>query len=239
MRCLRRASIPFDHAPSRPAPAACPTRLARPRSRPGGRRWASVRGQGVGDSEAQARQLYGARLVSGAPTYFERRHRLAVSSADRKFALVMASDGSGRMVTLRGGRVPAVKALEGCSRGYSCGFAFWFVGRERQPDFHPTATLVAPDSASQSRHSHSHDFGRTAASSSNSTGSTSIGTARWHTTCGERSIGSEAMSVGATLTTRRSSLSNAGSPGCNARQATRTVGRHSRRTLIPEGAPRC
>jgi hypothetical protein len=79
------------------------------------RRWATVRGLHVGDSEAQARQLYGKRLVSSAHPYFERGHRLAVYSADRKFALVMESDDSGRIVTLRGGRLPAVEALEGCS----------------------------------------------------------------------------------------------------------------------------
>jgi hypothetical protein len=79
------------------------------------RRWATVRGLRVGDSEAQARQLYGTRLVSSAHPYFERGHRLAVYSADRKFALVMESDDSGRIVTLRGGRVPAVESLEGCS----------------------------------------------------------------------------------------------------------------------------
>ena len=79
------------------------------------RRWATVRGLRVGDTEAQARQMYGKRLVIGAHPYFERGHRLAVYSADRKFALVMESDDSGRIVTLRGGQVPAVEALEGCS----------------------------------------------------------------------------------------------------------------------------
>jgi hypothetical protein len=79
------------------------------------RRWATARGVHVGDTEAQARRLYGKRLVVSAHPYFERGHRLAVYSADRKFALVMESDDSGRIVTLRGGRVPAVEALEGCS----------------------------------------------------------------------------------------------------------------------------
>ena len=79
------------------------------------RRWSTVRGLRVGDSEARARQLYGKRLQVSPHPYFERGHRLAVLSADRKYALVMESDDAGRIVTLRGGRLPMVEALEGCS----------------------------------------------------------------------------------------------------------------------------
>lgn len=52
------------------------------------------------------------------------------------------------------------------------------------------------------------------------------------TTCGHRSIGGAAMSVGARLTTCRSSLRNGTSPQCIARQATRIPGRHSRHPQV-------
>jgi hypothetical protein len=38
-----------------------------------------------------------------------------VYSPLKKFALVMASNDAGRIVTLRSGMVPAVEFLEGCS----------------------------------------------------------------------------------------------------------------------------
>jgi len=79
------------------------------------KRWATMRGLRVGDSEARARQLYGKRLQVSPHPYFERGHRLSVVSADRKFALVMESDAAGRIITLRGGRLPMVESLEGCS----------------------------------------------------------------------------------------------------------------------------
>jgi hypothetical protein len=79
------------------------------------KRWATIRGLRVGDSEARARQLYGKRLQVSPHPYFERGHRLSVVSADRKFALVMESDDAGRIITLRGGRLPMVESLEGCS----------------------------------------------------------------------------------------------------------------------------
>jgi hypothetical protein len=79
------------------------------------KRWATARGLRVGDGEDRARQLYGQRLQVTAHPYFERGHRLMVLSADRKYALVMESDDAGRIITLRGGRLPMVEALEGCS----------------------------------------------------------------------------------------------------------------------------
>jgi hypothetical protein len=78
------------------------------------KRWSTMRGLRVGDSEARARELYGKRLQVSPHPYFERGHRLAVMSADRKHALVMESNDAGRIITLRGGRLPAVESLEGC-----------------------------------------------------------------------------------------------------------------------------
>jgi hypothetical protein len=79
------------------------------------KRWSTVRGVRVGDSEALVRQVYGKRLNVSPHPYFERGHRLSVVSADRKYALVMESDDAGRIITMRGGRLPMVEALEGCS----------------------------------------------------------------------------------------------------------------------------
>lgn len=79
------------------------------------KRWSTVRGVRVGDSEALVRQVYGKRLIVSPHPYFERGHRLSVISADRKYALVMESDDAGRIITMRGGRLPVVEALEGCS----------------------------------------------------------------------------------------------------------------------------
>jgi hypothetical protein len=78
-------------------------------------RYATVRGVRVGDDVKRVRQIYGQRLNVRAHAYFERGLILAVYSPDRKFALVMESNDAGRIVTLRGGMVPAVEFLEGCS----------------------------------------------------------------------------------------------------------------------------
>lgn len=78
-------------------------------------RYATVRGVRVGDPVQRVRQIYGQRLSVRPHAYFERGLILAVYSPDRKFALVMESNDAGRIVTLRGGSVPAVEFLEGCS----------------------------------------------------------------------------------------------------------------------------
>jgi hypothetical protein len=78
-------------------------------------RWATLRGLRVGDSEAKARQIYGKRLTVVPHPYFARGHLLSVRAADGQHALVMESNDQGRIVTLRGGRLPAVEYLEGCS----------------------------------------------------------------------------------------------------------------------------
>ena len=79
------------------------------------RRYATVSGLRVGDDVAKVRRIYGARLDVRPHPYFAKGQVLAVYSPDRRFALVMESDDAGRIVTLRGGLVPAVEFLEGCS----------------------------------------------------------------------------------------------------------------------------
>jgi hypothetical protein len=78
-------------------------------------RYLTVSGLRVGDEVQKVRQVYGSRLSVRPHAYFERGLVLAVYSPDRQFALVMESNDAGRIVTLRGGRVPAVEFLEGCS----------------------------------------------------------------------------------------------------------------------------
>lgn len=78
-------------------------------------RYATVSGVRVGDSLAQAQKAYGKRLTSGPHPYFAQGKVLTVYSPDRRFALVMETNDQGRIITLRGGRLPEVGWLEGCS----------------------------------------------------------------------------------------------------------------------------
>lgn len=78
-------------------------------------RYLTLSGLRVGDAVAKVRQVYGARLNVRPHAYFERGLVLAVYSPNRQFALVMESNDAGRIVTLRGGMLPAVEFLEGCS----------------------------------------------------------------------------------------------------------------------------
>lgn len=78
-------------------------------------RYATLSGVHVGDTLDRARQAYGKRLSVGPHPYFDHGHTLTVYSPDRRFALVMESNDSGRIITLRGGRLPDVGWLEGCS----------------------------------------------------------------------------------------------------------------------------
>lgn len=79
-------------------------------------RYATVSGVRVGDDVRKARRIYGSWLSSTPHVYFERGLRLALYSPDREFALIMESNDSGRIITLRSGLMPAVERLEGCSK---------------------------------------------------------------------------------------------------------------------------
>lgn len=78
-------------------------------------RYATVSGVHVGDTVAQALKAYGKRLTTTPHPYFAQGKVLTVYSPDRKFALVMESNDQGRIITLRGGRLPEVAWLEGCA----------------------------------------------------------------------------------------------------------------------------
>ena len=71
----------------------------------------------MGDSLARAQQADGKRLVSAPHPYFDQGRMRSVYSPDRRFALVMETNDAGRIITLRGGRLPEVDWLEGCAHG--------------------------------------------------------------------------------------------------------------------------
>lgn len=77
-------------------------------------RWRTVSGVRVGSTVAQAQLAYGKRLTVAPHPYFDRGRTLLVYSPDRRFALVMEANDKGRIITLRGGRLPEVAWLEGC-----------------------------------------------------------------------------------------------------------------------------
>ena len=78
-------------------------------------RYATVSGVQVGDSVAQVQKAYGKRLNSAPHPYFAQGKVLTVYAPDRKHALVMEANDQGRIITMRGGRLPEVGWLEGCS----------------------------------------------------------------------------------------------------------------------------
>jgi hypothetical protein len=78
-------------------------------------RYATVSGVHVGDTVSQAQKAYGKRLTTAPHPYFAQGKVMTVYSPDRKFALVMESNDQGRIITLRGGRLPEVGWLEGCA----------------------------------------------------------------------------------------------------------------------------
>ena len=77
------------------------------------RRFRTASGARVGDSEATVRRIYGRRLEVTAHKYDEHGHYLIVRSTDRRYALVMETDGK-KVVFIRSGVVPAAEYVEGC-----------------------------------------------------------------------------------------------------------------------------
>jgi hypothetical protein len=74
----------------------------------------TLRGLRVGDSERRARELYSGEYEDSAHKYVDDGHYLTVRSANKRYALVIETDG--HFVTrLRAGTVPAVEYVEGCN----------------------------------------------------------------------------------------------------------------------------
>jgi hypothetical protein len=78
-------------------------------------RYATISGLHVGDTVDRAQKVYGKRLHTAPHPYFAQGKVLTVYSPDHRFALVMEANDQGRIITLRGGRLPDVAWLEGCS----------------------------------------------------------------------------------------------------------------------------
>lgn len=78
-------------------------------------RYSTLKGVHVGDALERARKVYGKRLSSTPHPYFDKGRMLTLYSPNRQHALVMESNDQGRIITVRGGHVPEVTWLEGCS----------------------------------------------------------------------------------------------------------------------------
>jgi hypothetical protein len=77
---------------------------------------ATAAGARVGDSEARINQLYAGRVQTG-PHKYTNGHYLTVrrgTGADSAYRLVFETDGR-RVTRYRGGRMPEVEWVEGCS----------------------------------------------------------------------------------------------------------------------------
>jgi len=77
-------------------------------------RYSTPSGVRVGDSEESARNVYGQRAVARPHKYLQGALYLIVYTADRDAAVVLEIV-NGRVVSIRGGLIPAVEYVEGCS----------------------------------------------------------------------------------------------------------------------------
>jgi hypothetical protein len=78
------------------------------------RRFRTASGARVGDSEATVRRIYGRRLEVTGHKYDQHGHYLIVRSTDRRYAMVMETDGK-KVIFIRSGALPAAEYVEGCS----------------------------------------------------------------------------------------------------------------------------
>ena len=74
---------------------------------------ATLSGLRIGDAEARAREIYGARVAATPHKYLEGGRYLTWKSSDGRFALVLESDGE-KIVAIRAGARPAAEYVEGC-----------------------------------------------------------------------------------------------------------------------------
>jgi hypothetical protein len=75
---------------------------------------ATLRGLRIGDSERRARELYSGEYQENPHKYVADGHYLTIRSSDKRYALVVETDG--RYVShLRAGVVPSAEYVEGCS----------------------------------------------------------------------------------------------------------------------------
>lgn len=74
----------------------------------------TLRGLRIGDSEMRARELYSGEYEEGPHKYVDAGHYLTIHSRDKRYALVIETDGR-FVISLRAGVIPAVEYVEGCS----------------------------------------------------------------------------------------------------------------------------
>jgi hypothetical protein len=74
----------------------------------------TLSGVRVGDTESDAQAAYGNQLEVTPHKYERNWHYLTLRSRDRRYALVMETDGK-RITRMRTGIVPSVEYVEGCS----------------------------------------------------------------------------------------------------------------------------
>lgn len=73
----------------------------------------TLSGLAVGDSEEKARSVYSGRLEVTGHAYDENGHYLTIRSRDRRYAMVIETDGKS-VTFLRSGLLPAAEYIEGC-----------------------------------------------------------------------------------------------------------------------------
>ena len=74
----------------------------------------TLSGVRVGDTESDAQAAYGKQLEVTPHKYQGNWHYLTLRLLDRRYALVMETDGK-RITRMRTGIVPSVEYVEGCS----------------------------------------------------------------------------------------------------------------------------
>ena len=67
----------------------------------------------IGDTERRARKVYGRAALISRHKYIVGGHYLTIRSRDRRYALVLETDGK-NVTRIHGGRVPSAEYVEGC-----------------------------------------------------------------------------------------------------------------------------
>ena len=75
---------------------------------------ATAEGARIGDTEARIKTLYGARVATSAHKYTDGHYLTVTPAGDTLHRLIFETD-QGKVTRFRGGRVPQVQYVEGCS----------------------------------------------------------------------------------------------------------------------------
>jgi hypothetical protein len=74
----------------------------------------TISGLRIGATEAAAKKIYGDQLRVSPHKYVKGGHYLTLISEDKKFALVIETDGN-YVTAMRAGRLQSAQYVEGCS----------------------------------------------------------------------------------------------------------------------------